>query len=156
MSQLMRDSFHIKRGIFGNNLEKGPLSLPQNATATLATVTGGLVSITSLFGYVTTAIGATAMNLSLGTAPLTGVTSTGGISAATPFASTPVGSWLVPLQSAGVAGQLGIGANGAAIFLPTPLVVSAGTITWTTTANNTGAVKWFFTWVAMDTGAALS
>ena len=157
MSQLMRASLLVRRGIFGNDVIKGPLALPQNTTATLATVTGGLVEITTFFGYVSTAIGATAMNLSLGTVPLIGVASSSAIAAPTPFASTPVGSWVTPVQSAGISGQLAIGAvAGNVVFLMTPMVVSAGTITWTTTANNTGAIKWYFTWCAVDTGAALS
>lgn len=153
----MRDMTHLRKSILGTQLIKGPLTLPQNATSVLATVTGGFVMITSFLGFVSTAIGATAMNLSLGTVPTVGTASTGAISAPTPFASTGIGSWITPVQSAGVAGQIAIGASaGAAAFLMTNMVVAAGTITWTTSASNTGAVKWYFTWLAIDTGAALS
>jgi hypothetical protein len=34
--------------------------------------------------------------------------------------------------------------------------VSAGTITWTTSASNTGAMRWYLTYVPLDNGAALS
>jgi hypothetical protein len=62
-----------------------------------------------------------------------------------------------PLNSAGVGGVLVVGANaGAAVFLPTPFVVSAGFITWTTSASDTGQMKWYFTYVALDNGASLS
>jgi hypothetical protein len=151
----MRDGFHIRNGIFGTQVLKPAQNLPQNATATLATVVGGLIAITSFAGYVTQVIGATAMNMSIGTAPTIGVTNTGAICAPTPFASTPVGSWLAPVQSAGIAGQIAIGAGGAVVFMMTYLVVSAGMITWTTTAANTGQVKWYFTYVPLDETAAL-
>jgi hypothetical protein len=151
-----RDTLHLRNSIMGPQLIKASQPLPQNATATLATVSGGMVLLTSFLGFVTTAIGATAMNLSIGTVPTLGVASTSAIAAPTPFASTAMGSWITPVQSAGVSGQLAVGAvPGDSVFLMTPLVVSAGTITWTTTAANTGAVKWYFTWLAVDTGAAL-
>ncbi len=147
----------LRTSLFGNQIIKASQALPQTATATLATVTGGMVMITSMLGVVTTAIGATATNLSIGTAPTIGSASTSGIGAATPVASTPLGSWIVPVQSAGTAGQLAVGANaGTAVFLATPMIVSAGLITWTTSANNTGQIKWYFTWVPLDTAAALS
>jgi hypothetical protein len=160
MSQLVNHNnagLLLRLGIFGNQVIKGPLTLPQNGTLTLATVSGGLVLITSMFGIVTTAIGATVTNLSVGTVPTTGTASTGAISAPTPITSAGVGCWLTPVQSAGVAGQLAVGAlAGNAIYLCTPFIVSAGLITWHTDANNTGQVKWYFTYVPVDTGAALS
>lgn len=147
----------LRTSLFGNQVIKASQALPQNATATLATVIGGMVMITSMLGIVTTAIGATATNLSIGTSPTIGTASATGIGAATPIASTPIGSWITPVQSAGTAGQLAVGANaGTAVFLPTDMVVSAGTITWTTSANNTGAMKWYFTYVPIDTAAYLS
>jgi hypothetical protein len=157
MSQLMRAELLVRNGIFGPQVIKGPLTLPQNGTATLATVSGGLVMITAMSGIVTTAIGATVTNLSIGTVPTTGVASTSAISAPTPITSAGVGCQLTPVQSAGVAGQLAIGATaGNAIYLATPMVVSAGLITWHTDANNTGAIKWIFMYVPVDSGAALS
>jgi hypothetical protein len=147
----------LRTSLFGNQVIKAAQALPQNTTATLATVTGGMVLITSMLGIVTVAVGATATNLSVGTVPTIGVASVTGIGAATPIASTPIGSWITPVQSAGISGQLAVGANaGTAVFLPTPMVVSAGTITWTTSANNTGQVKWYFTYVPVDTAAFLS
>lgn len=147
----------LRTSLFGTQVVKASQSLPQNATATLATVNSGMIMITSMLGIVTTAIGATATTLSVGTVPTFGAASTTGIGAATPITSTPIGSWIVPVQSAGVAGQLAVGANaGTAVFLPTDMVVSAGLITWTTNANNTGAIRWYFTYVPIDTAAYLS
>lgn len=149
--------YQIRTEQFGVQVVKAAQNLPQTATATLATVTGGAVLVTSILGLVTTVLGATATNLSLGTAPTVGVASTTGIASATAVTSTPLGAWLVPVQNAGVGGALAIGASaGVAPFLPTPLVVSAGTITWTTSANDTGQIRWYFTYIALDNGAALS
>lgn len=147
----------IRTSQFGVQLIKATQNLPQTATATLATVNVGSVLVTSMLGLVTTALGATATNLSVGTAPTAGVASTTGIMAATAVASTPIGSWITPVQSAGVGGAGAVGANaGTAVFLATPFVVAAGTITWTTSANDTGQVKWYFTYIALDNGASLS
>ncbi len=147
----------LRTSLFGNQVIKAAQNLPQNTTAVLAVVSGGMIMITSMLGIVTTAIGATATNLSIGTTPTVGVASATGIGAATPITSTPIGSWITPVQSAGISGQLAVGANaGTAVFLPTPMIVSAGTITWTTSANDTGQVKWYFTWVPLDSAAALS
>lgn len=147
----------IRTSQFGVQVIKAAQALPQTATATLATVNGGSVLITSLLGLVTTALGATATNLSVGTAPTTGSANTGGIIAASAVASTPIGSWITPVQSAGVGGVGAVGASaGAAVFLTTPFVVAAGTITWTTSASDTGQIKWYFTYIALDNGASLT
>ena len=147
----------IRTSQFGVQLIKGSQALPQNATATLATVNSGTVLVTSMLGLVTTAIGATATNLSLGTVPTTGTASATGIMAATAITSTPIGSWITPVQAAGVGGTGAVGATaGVAVFLATPFVVPAGTISWTTNANDTGQVKWYFTYIALDNGAFLS
>lgn len=149
--------YQIRTEQFGVQVIKAPQNLPQTATATLATVSVGAVLVTSILGLVTTALGATATNLSLGTAPTVGAASTSGIATATAVASTPIGSWIVPVQNAGIGGALAIGATaGVAPFLPTPLIVSPGTITWTTSANDTGQIKWYFTYIALDNGASLS
>jgi hypothetical protein len=146
----------IRTAQFGVQLIKGPSALPQTATATLATVTGGSVLITSMLGLVTTAIGG-ANNLSLGTVPTIGSSSSTGIMAATALASAPVGSWIGLVQSAGTGSAGAVGANaGAVVFLTTPFVVAAGTITWTTSTSVTGQIKWYFTYIALDNGAGMS
>lgn len=147
----------IRTSQFGVQIIKAAQVLPQTATVTLATVSGGSVLITSMLGLVTVALGATGTNLSVGSTPTVGSASNTGIMAATAVTSTPIGSWIVPVQSAGVGGVGAVGANaGAAVFLPTPFVVAAGVITWTTSASDTGQIKWYFTYIALDNGASLS
>jgi hypothetical protein len=149
--------YQLRTIAFGVQITKAAQNLPQTATATLATVAGGSVLVTSMIGVVSTAIQNQACNLSLGTVPTTGTASSTGLAAVASISNKEVGTMIVPLVSAGVGGTLVVGANaGASVFLPTPFVVSAGTISWTTSASNTGQMKWYFTYVPLDNGAALS
>src|ERR1017187_3076225 len=81
----------IRTSQFGVQLIKAAQVLPQtlNTPLTLATVTGGAVLITSMLGLVTVACGATATNLSIGTIPSVGASSSTGIMAATPSQARP-------------------------------------------------------------------
>lgn len=156
MSVLIQ-GYQLRTIALGAQVTKSALALPQSATATLFTVAGGPVLITSLVGIVSTAIQNQACNLSLGTVPTTGTSSTTGIATATAITNKEAGTMVVPLVSAGVAGALVVGGNaGASLFLPTPFVVSAGTITWTTSASNTGNMTWYATYVPVIAGASLS
>lgn len=149
--------YQLRSIAFGQQVIKGPSVLPATATANLATVANGAVLVTSMLGLVTTVMSATATNLELGTAPTVGTAELNGIASNVAVASLEVGTWLVPLVNAGVGGALVSGGHaGNAVFLPTPFIVAAGFITWTTSATNTGAMKWYFTYVPLDTGASLS
>lgn len=142
----------------GQQVLKASQALPQTATATLYTVAGGSVLVTSLLGMVaTTPTGATVTTLALGTVPTTGTASTTGIATATAITSLEVGAWVAPQASSGKAGALVVGATaGAAVFVAAPFVVPAGTITWTTSASDTGQMAWYLTYVPLDTGASVS
>lgn len=150
--------YQLRTAQFGTQVIKATQNLPQTATATLATVTGGAVLITSMLGLVAgVAIQNQACTLALGTVPSVGTSANNSIATATSIQAKEIGTWVVPLVSAGAGGALVVGTNAStAPFLPTPFVVSAGTITWTTSASNTGQMKWYFTYVALDNGAALS
>ena len=144
----------------GSLVTKAAAALPQTATATLFTVSGGSVLVTSLIGQVqAVAIGATATTLALGTVPTTGTAASSGIASATAITSKEIGTWVGVQAASGVAGALVVGGNaGAALFLHTPagFVVPAGTISWTTSASDTGKMAWYLTYVPLDTGATVS
>ena len=144
----------------GTLVTKAAQALPQTATATLYTVSGGSVLVTSLLGQVqAVATGATVTTLAVGLAPTTGTAATAGVATATAITSREIGTWVGVQSSAGLAGALVVGANaGAALFLHTPagFVVPAGTITWTTSASDTGQMAWYLTYVPLDTGASVS
>jgi hypothetical protein len=154
---LIIQGYQLRTLAFGSQVIKASQNLPQSTTATLFTVSGGAVLVTSLLGLVTTVIQSTDPVLSLGTAPTTGTAETSGIATTVSLASAEVGTWLGVQAASGVAGALINGGHaGNAVWLPASFVVSAGTITWTTGASKTGQLKWYLTYVPLDTGASVS
>lgn len=155
-----RDLRTLRLGI---QVLKGPLVLPATTTSTLYTVAGGAVLVTSLLGLCTTVCSATATTLAIGTAPTVGTAATGGLASAVAVTSTEKGTWVGLGATAGAALIVG-GANGAGASAgfgqlagpPSPVAVSAGTITLTTSATNTGAFSWYLTYIPLDTGASVS
>lgn len=135
-------------------------ALPATATATLYTITGGDIMITGLFARVTTALGATATNLSLGT----GLGGTAALATATAIASHAAGAWFAMSQTGGNPAAL-LTPAGPLLFGPLNdlwasmagcLVAGPDTITWTTSATDTGALTWYLYYVPLTTGAAVS
>lgn len=142
---------------YGFQVAKAAQALPQTATATLFTVSGGRVVITSLAGTVSTVIGGTATTLALGTAPTVGTAATAGIASATAITSKEAGTHIWLPTAAGSALNVGTNAGSAAQLLGgQAYVVSAGTVTWTTSASTTGAISWALTYIPLDTGASVS
>jgi hypothetical protein len=142
---------------YGNLVTKAAQNLPQTATANLFTVAGGNVLVTGLIGEVTTVIGATATSLSLGVTPTTGTANSTGLATATAITSKEAGTFVGLLNSSGVGGGLVVGANaGQGLFVPLPIIVAPGTITWTTSASTTGQMKWYLTYIPLDSGASVS
>jgi hypothetical protein len=147
----------LRELLLGLQVIKSAQALPQTATSTLYTVSGGSVLVTSLLGLVSTVIGSTATTLALGTVPTTGTAESAGIATATAITSSEAGTWMGPLASSAKGGALAVGSDGGkAIFLQTPFVVPAGTVTWTTSASTTGNITWYLTYVPLDTGASVS
>lgn len=136
-------------------------TLPGSATTqTLFTASGGLVYVTSLVGQVTTLIGSTATTLSLGLgAPTVGGTlDTDGIATATAITSAEVGCLFTPQASSGLGGALNaIALAGSAVFPAAPFIINSATITATTSANaGGGVIKWYLTYIPLDTGATVA
>jgi hypothetical protein len=141
----------------GNQVVLAAQNLPQTATATLFTVSGGTVLVQFLAGLVTTALGATVTTLSLGNTPTGGSAANTSIATAGTVTSKPVGTLFVPTWASGVGSTpvivsaIQYQAGSVQSFL-----VPAGTITWTSSANDTGQMKWFCSWLPIDSGASLS
>lgn len=150
---------------FGPRVTRNAATLPQTATQDIFTVSGGAVLVTSLLGQVTTVIAASDPVLSIGTKPTTGSAKTSGIATTEVLTSKEVGTWIGPSDSSVVSGtpdvytlgKLMVG-SGAGDIIPVskPFVVAAGTITITTTASKTGALKWYLTYVPLDDGASVA
>lgn len=142
---------------YGYQVLKAAQTIPQTATSTLFTVTGGRIIITSLAGTVSTVIGGTATTLAIGTAPTVGTAATGGVASATAITSKEAGTHIWLPTAAGSALNVGANAGAAAQLLGgQAYVVSAGTITWTTSASTTGAISWAMTYIPLDTGASVA
>jgi hypothetical protein len=81
-----------------------PLTLPQNTTATLYTVTGGAIMVTAVVGQVAVTIGA-GVSLSLGIAPSVGGANTTGLGGPTAIGGLVAGTLIILPFSIGVAGS---------------------------------------------------
>jgi hypothetical protein len=129
---------YLRKLNYGTLVTTAAAAFPQTATATLFTVTGGNIIVTCLLGEVTTVI-------------------VDGIATTTALTSAEVGTLVTVQPSSGLGGALVVGSlAGSAVFPGDPFVVSAGTITWTTGASHTGAMKWYLTYIPLDDGASVS
>lgn len=139
-----------KLGGYGQVVVGAAKNLPQTAAGNIFTITGGPILLTGLFGIVTSALGATATTLSVGS---TGGTSSG-VSLATAVAvtSSPVGTVLaVPSPAGGALVVSATGGVGLSTGKPQDAgglaVVTAGSLTVTTNANDTGQVQWYLMYI---------
>jgi hypothetical protein len=142
----------------GITVVKAAQALPQTATATLFTVTGGPILVQRIVGKVTTATGATVTNLSLGYTPTGGANVPAGLCTAAAITSLAVGKLFVvaPFTTGTTPVAPFIG---GAVQMPDPqlpVVVPDGVITWTTSASDTGAMAWWLTFIPLDPASAVS
>jgi hypothetical protein len=137
---------------------KAAQNLPAGATATLFTVSG-TVLIQFFIGLVTTAIQNQACTLALGNTPTSGTAANTSLALATSIINKPVGTHVVPTFASGIGGTPVI-ASLAQVTVPAAsgnaFVVPAGTITWTTSATNTGQMQWYLAYLPIDAGATVS
>lgn len=159
-------SFAVSYGAVTTGAAK---TLPASATGHLFTVSGGRVLLTSMLGTVTTVIQAQACTIAIGNTPSGGSAATTSVASASASVSgLAVSSALaVPAFSGGPLAPAALVLTGAAGVLAGGLIgfslddggiclVPAGTIDWTTSATNTGAVTWTVGWVAYDPGATVT
>lgn len=120
-------------------------------TATLFTITGGIVLVTSIVGEVTTAI-TVANTVKLQANPTTGTTKD--LCAATDIGTTdtPAGN-LLGFQ--GLTGDSLLTGPGAVPTIKQPVAIAIGTIEQVTATGADGVIKWHLTWVPLQDGAAL-
>jgi len=128
-------------------------ALPQSTTTNIFTISGGRVLVTRLIGTVSgTAIQNSDPVMSVSTAPTAG--------SAVVLAST------VSTSSLEIGGHVLVEGDGTALVksnagavLATAItvgcVVSAGSITWITSASKTGKMIWELTYLPLDSGAAV-
>lgn len=141
------------RGIaLGITVQRATAVLPATAYGALFTVTGGRIIVTGLVGEFTVAGSATATNLKVTATPTTGTAVD--IAANVAVASKEVGTLL---GITGVFATAVTAANAGATTMPTNgVVVPIGTLGVTTSATNTGSVKWTLTYILLDDGASVA
>lgn len=145
---------------YGTQVTKAAALFPQTTTTTLFTVTGGAIYVTSLFGIITTAT-TTDPQLSLQYTPTAGTA--GAFGTTTAIANAEIGAVIGVQPSATYVGggaliaQATSAKAGMPMFVPTPMVFgTTGVIQWKTLASVGGAMKWFITYVPLESGASVA
>jgi hypothetical protein len=123
----------------GLYVDRAAAALPATATQTIFNVANGGILLTSFVGRVGTALGATATTVTVG------VTPSGGGSAQNAGLATTVGAALVVAAAAGT----------PQLLIADSLYIPAGAITITTSATDTGTVRWTLSYIPYDTGATV-
>lgn len=139
----------VRGASLGIRVDRLTAALPQTATGSIFTVSGGRIVVTSLVGEVTTVLGATVTTLAVASTPTVGAQTT--LASATAVTSSAVGSWLTLPATLGAA--LVVTPVAGAVALPSlslGLLVPVGSIQITTSASDTGFVKWSMTYVPLD------
>lgn len=153
MSVMIQGS-QIRQILLGTRVDRATATLPQTATGAIFNVTGGRVLVTGLLGEVTVGTGATATTLAVTSTPTSGTAVT--VATATSVASKEVGTQVtLPVTSGGAAVVSNAGGGGQ---LPAhaPYVIPVGSLGITTSAGNTGSLKWSITYVPLDDGATVT
>jgi len=153
MSNLLGASA-FREMLVGTKVDRDTAVLPATAYGALFTVAGGRVLVTGLVGEFTVAASATATTVAVTGTPTTGTATTW--ATATAVTSKEVGSQVtLPAAFGGATVVNSAGAGGQ--FQPkSPFVAAIGTIGITTSATNTGSVKWTLTYVPLDDGATVT
>jgi len=138
---------------YGYTLYRDTATIPQTAAGTIFTVTGGLVSVISLTGIVTTAIGATATTLKVTGTPTVGTAVDW--STATAITSKEVGS-IISLPATFGGALVVNNAGGGPLPAGVDFIANTGSIQITTSASTTGSIRWILQYVPLDLGAAIT
>lgn len=151
MSSILK-SAALRQINLGTKVDRATGLLPQTATGTLFTVSGGRVLVTSIVGLVTVAIQAQATLAKLRATPTVGAVND--LSGTVDLTGAVVGSLIAATGLA--ADALVVSTGGGISMLRNPLLVAAGTIGLNTAASSTGSVSWSITYVPYDDGAAVA
>lgn len=144
-------SDQLRTVVVGTKVDRATANIPQTATGTLFTVSGGRILVTSILGEVTTAIQAQANAVKLRATPTTG--SVNDLSGTVDINGAAVGSLLGATGLA--ADALVLSTGGGVSNLRNPIIVAIGNIGLNTAASSTGQIKWSLTYVPYDNGATV-
>lgn len=150
----------IRAIALGVKVDRATATLPQTATGSIFTVTGGRIVLAAIIGEVTTVLGATAINLNLVHTPTVGTV--GDLCAATVCTSDSVGTLYsitgVPadLMSAEKVGGVVVPVDYNAGMPTRQLILPVGAVGLKASASNTGSVKWSIVYIPLDNGASVA
>lgn len=134
-------------------VSRATAALPATAAGNIFTVSGGRVLLKYLVGEVTTAIQAQACTVKFTSTPTTG--SAIDLSAVSSSISGLEVGGKITLPSVAGSGNAAVFANAGYIAAGpvSPAVVAIGNISYTTSATNTGSIKWDLLYIPLDIGA---
>jgi len=142
-------------GLLGIKVDRATATLPQTATGTIFTVSGGRIILTGIVGQVTTALGATATSANLVHTPTVGTV--GDITAPAVVTSDEVGTLYGTSGLVTDSFSNNLPPTSAQCSLPArPMILAVGNVGLKTDASMTGSVKWSLTYWPYDGGATVA
>lgn len=136
----------------GIAVARATAALPATAAQNIFAVSGGRVLIRSLVGEVTTIIQAQACTVKVTSTPTAGTAvDLSAVSAS--ISALEVGARLTLPAAAATA--LVTGNAGGVIGHQAEWVIGIGSLSYTTSATNTGSIKWDLVYVPLDAGASV-
>lgn len=152
MSQNAKGSAYRQMNL-GLKVERPTAVVPQTATASIFSVTGGRIIVTALLGVVTVAGSATDPLLKVRSLPTVGsITDLSAVVAT--FTSSPTGTIL---SVGGAPASAMTASTGAGTGLDQTLIIPAGAIQLAAGASNaTLSIAWTICWIPLDDGAVVA
>lgn len=151
---VLNDPLAFRKALFGLLVAGAAKTVPQNATTTIFTVSGGRILVTSLVGKVTTVIAGTTPALKLIATPTVGTLND--MCAALTITATEVGTLFCLPGPTGSALNGVISKSGSVSGPTVAQIVAVGTIGMNVSAADaTGAIQWQLTYVPLDDGATV-
>lgn len=137
---------------YGTPVNRAAAALPQSATQSIFTITGGNVLITSLFAVITTVVQAQATTFKINALNTASTGNTDlSLAAGSDLTGAAVGTVIgfpnINVASAAIATIANAGVQN------NEFLIGAGALRAITTASSTGAWKWYLNYVPIDPGA---
>jgi len=143
----------VRQGALGLLVSRATSNLPATAALNIFTVTGGRILVVSLVGEVTTIIQAQACTVKVTSTPTAGTAvDLSAVSAS--ISGLEVGGKLTLPAAAATA--LVTGNAGGVIGRQAAWVIPPGSLSYTTSATNTGQIKWDLVYVPLDNAASVA
>lgn len=149
----IQSSTSVRQVALGQYVDRPTATLPQGAAGNIFTVTGRVI-LTSFVGLITSALGATATTLKVSHTPTVGTV--GDLCTAGTVTSLAAGQTLTLPAAPGSALVLGPTTGTGLVNTAAGLLLPAGTLSITTSAGDTGSVRWTATYIPYDAGASIA